>query len=71
MPGAVLLSLAVASLLGLGFLAAAALKGWRSWLELKRLELASGHATPALPRAEMLELRERVRRLEAIADGEV
>jgi len=51
----------------------AALRGWQGWLELKRFELthASGDRTlpPAGNRIELADLRERVRKLEAIAAG--
>ena len=51
----------------------AALKGWQGWLELKRFELTQGTADRVLPpasgRIEMADLRERVRKLEAIAAG--
>ena len=60
-------------LLALGLAAMAALKGWSAWLEYKRLELAShvGDATlpPAGGRIELADLKERVRKLEAIAAG--
>lgn len=50
----------------------AGLKAWRGWLELRRLDL-SGRSEIAGPsgggRIEIFELRERVRRLEAIATG--
>ncbi|MEO5640983.1 MAG: hypothetical protein ABIQ98_04355 [Sphingomicrobium sp.] len=53
--------------------ALALLKGWKGWLELKRLELASRHGEPALAptvgRIELADLKERVRKLEAIAAG--
>ena len=56
---------------GLALLSAAALRGWRGWLELRRLEMAQGGGpgpkTPAS--AEIARLRDRVRRLEAIAAG--
>ena len=49
------------------------LKGWQGWLELKRFELthgAAGHQLPpATGRIEIADLRERVRKLEAIAAG--
>ena len=49
------------------------LKAWSGWLELKRLELtqATGDRTlpPASGRIEIADLRERVRKLEAIAAG--
>jgi hypothetical protein len=60
---------------GLGTASWAALKGWQGWLELKRLELAQGCAASAPPpantgnRIEIADLRERVRKLEAIAAG--
>jgi hypothetical protein len=58
---------------GLGGASFAALKGWQGWLELKRFELthAAGDRTvpPAGNRIEMADLRERVRKLEAIAAG--
>ena len=51
----------------------AALKGWQGWLELKRFELTHDvgdrHLPPAGNRIEMADLRERVRKLEAIAAG--
>ena len=51
----------------------AALRGWQGWLELKRFELTHGAADKALPpatgRIEIADLRERVRKLEAIAAG--
>jgi len=50
-----------------------ALKGWQGWLELKHFELthdaADRHLPPAGNRIEMADLRERVRKLEAIAAG--
>jgi hypothetical protein len=54
--------------------AAATLKGWSDWLELKRIEMESGaRGGPALPspaaRIELADLKERVRKLEAIANG--
>lgn len=49
------------------------LKGWQGWLELKRMELVSGRAEAAMPtaggRIEVADLKERVRKLEAIAAG--
>ena len=51
----------------------AALKGWQDWLELRRFELTHDSADRTLPpagnRIEMADLRERVRKLEAIAAG--
>lgn len=58
---------------GLGATSYAGLKAWNGWLELKRLELgqAAGDRTlpPAGGRIEMADLKERVRKLEAIAAG--
>ena len=49
------------------------LKGWRGWLELKRLEIDRGHGAAPVARAggriEIADLKERVRNLEAIAAG--
>jgi hypothetical protein len=51
----------------------AGLKAWNGWLELKKLELAhiAGERglPPATGRIEIADLRERVRKLEAIAAG--
>jgi len=57
---------------GLGGASIAGLKAWNGWLDLKKLELAhvSDRALPpASGRIEMADLRERVRKLEAIAAG--
>ena len=60
-------------LVALGLASLAALKGWQGWLDLKRFELTHGIAETALPpaagRIEIADLRERVRKLEAIAAG--
>jgi hypothetical protein len=51
----------------------AGLKAWNGWLELKKMELAQLTGDRGLPpaggRIEMADLRERVRKLEAIAAG--
>ncbi|MEE4316641.1 hypothetical protein [Erythrobacter dokdonensis] len=66
------------SLIGLVVIAAALLRGWQGWLELKRLELeragagnAQSEDNPGLgtARIELADLRERIRKLEAIASG--
>lgn len=51
----------------------AGLRGWQGWLDLKRLEIA-GHSRqaegargPAMERIEIADLKERIRKLEAIA----
>lgn len=69
-----LIATVAASLLAVvGIAAWAGLKAWHEWLELKRLELASGRAEATLPpaggRIELADLKERVRKLEAIAAG--
>ena len=60
-------------LLAIGTGAYSALKGWNAWLELKRLELGHGAADRNMPpagnRIELADLKERVRKLEAIAAG--
>jgi hypothetical protein len=65
--------LAATVLAGLATAIWAALKGWQGWLELKRFELTHGAADHKLPpatgRIEIADLRERVRKLEAIAAG--
>ncbi|MCE7798231.1 hypothetical protein LWE61_16965 [Sphingobium sufflavum] len=67
------LSTALTSLAALSIVAVATLRGWRGWLDLKRAELDQGASEPArLPaadRIEMADLRERIRKLEAIAEG--
>lgn len=53
----------------------ALMRGWNGWLELKRAQLASRDtphqvASPSpAARIELADLKERVRRLEAIANG--
>lgn len=63
----------VTTLGGLGLTAMAALRGWKEYIDLKRLELAAGTGDAALPpaggRIEIADLKERVRKLEAIANG--
>jgi hypothetical protein len=58
---------------GLGGASIAGLKAWSGWLELKKMELAQLAGDRGLPpagnRIEMADLRERVRKLEAIAAG--
>ncbi|MDQ3074180.1 MAG: hypothetical protein M3Q88_01010 [Pseudomonadota bacterium] len=61
-------------LLTLGLASLASLKGWTAWLDYKRLELASHCAgdlvlPPTGGRIEIADLKERVRKLEAIAAG--
>jgi len=67
------LIMAAAGLAGLLIATQAALAGWRGWLELKRAELGAARdaAAPPTPgsRIELADLKERVRKLEAIAAG--
>ncbi len=60
-------------LLAMGLACLAGLKGWQAWLDFKRLELAAQTGDHSLPpatgRIELADLRERVRKLEAIASG--
>lgn len=70
------LAVSAAGLIGLMIATLAALKGWRGWLELKRMELQQAAALSSdVPppstgsRIEVADLKERVRKLEAIAAG--
>jgi hypothetical protein len=60
-----------AALVGLGIASAASLRAWSGWLELKRLELEARSPTRRAGggKPELAELKERVRKLEAIASG--
>jgi len=65
--------IAASGLAGLALASWAALKGWQGWLELKRYEMSHLAGDRPLPpagnRIEIADLRERVRKLEAIAAG--
>jgi hypothetical protein len=65
--------LSASVLAGFGAASWAGLKAWSGWLELKRFELTHEAADRGLPpasgRIEIADLRERVRKLEAIAAG--
>ncbi|MFY8196892.1 hypothetical protein [Novosphingobium sp. B1] len=67
------LVLAISGLTGLAMIALAALRGWDGWLALKRLELERSEAGDAARDIggliELADLRERLRKLEAIAAG--
>ena len=71
------LTMAAAALAGLAMLVYAGLNGWRGWLQLKSQEMrqAGGPvddmpvATGAGARIEIADLKERIRKLEAIAAG--
>ncbi|KTE08204.1 hypothetical protein [Sphingopyxis sp. H115] len=68
---------AAVALSGLSIVSLVALRGWRDWIQLKREELAAGHTPlahdPTVPHAgsriEIADLKERLRKLEAIAAG--
>jgi hypothetical protein len=71
------LLIAASSLLALAMLTASALMGWNSWLAYKNRELDL-HRTPreleggsreGMARIEIADLKERIRKLEAIANG--
>jgi hypothetical protein len=68
-----LVALLAAAVVALAMLSLAALKGWDGWLELRRMELSQGRRgdppSPAAARLELADLRDRVKRLEAIANG--
>jgi hypothetical protein len=69
--GDIILVLAIL-LAGVALLSFALLRGWEDWLRLRRLELGEDSRrvpSPARQRLELLDLRSRVKRLEAIADG--
>lgn len=69
------ITLALTSLAGLAMIVAAGLAGWRGWLSLRRMELDHAHDT-GIPvavstgaRIEIADLKERIKKLEAIAAG--
>ena len=65
--------LSASIIVGLAGAALAGLKAWSGWLELKKMELTQVTGDRGLPpatgRIEMADLKERVRKLEAIAAG--
>jgi len=72
-----LVVLSLSSVTGLGLLAAVAAWSWRGWLQLRRHEIDLTHGPragrsdmPAVAnRIDLADLRERVKKLEAIAAG--
>ncbi|GGD56345.1 hypothetical protein [Aurantiacibacter arachoides] len=68
---------AATTLLALAIMAGAALLGWQGWLALKNRELELRSPPPAMERGsaegmariEIADLKERIRKLEAIASG--
>jgi hypothetical protein len=72
----VYLQMGLVGLAGTGIVTAGALRGWKGWLELKRLEVQTRlppaeemPAGNAGSRIEIADLKERIRKLEAIAAG--
>ena len=70
------LTMAAAMLAGLAMLTFAGLNGWRGWLQLKERQMqleGDHHPAPVAPsasaRIEIADLKERIRKLEAIAAG--
>ena len=73
------ITVAASGLAGLAMVTAASLAGWRGWLALKHQELLERHAAEAAAgaaggpsitsRIEVADLKERIRKLEAIAAG--
>ena len=70
--------IATAMLLAVAILAAVSLSGWQGWLRLKERELErgpgpqreiEGGAGVGAARIEIADLKERIRKLEAIASG--
>lgn len=68
-----LVTIASAGIVGLGIVSTAILRGWAGWLQVRRLQVEvaspSGSPSPQTARSEIAALKERVRKLEAIASG--
>jgi len=71
------LTISGAGLIGLAITVHAALKAWRGWLDLQHMQLerrqdratSGSPSTSPAARIEIADLKERVRKLEAIAAG--
>lgn len=66
--------IALSSLAAVAIIALTSLRGWNAWIDLKRMELARPAETPPVgtstaTRIEVADLKERIRKLEAIAAG--
>ena len=65
--------LSASMIVGFAGISIAGLKAWSGWLELKKMELTQIAGDRGLPpasgRIEMADLKERIRKLEAIAAG--
>ncbi|MEO7915248.1 MAG: hypothetical protein ABIR23_07750 [Novosphingobium sp.] len=67
-----ILLIITAALIGLAIVAMTVLMGWQGWLQLKLRELEQGKCVAPenmSARIEMADLKERIRKLEAIAAG--
>lgn len=64
-------TLSLTTIASLSILALIGLKGFRAWIELKTLELGTHNSAPpsAAQRIDVADLKERIRKLEAIASG--
>ena len=72
-PAFLYMTLALTALAAIAVLAFAGLRALSAWLDWKRAELGAAAHGPALPgaaaRIEVADLKERIRKLEAIAAG--
>ncbi len=68
-----LATLSASLVVGLGGAGWAGLRAWNGWLDLKKMELSQSFSERGLPpaggRIEIADLKERIRKLEAIAAG--
>jgi hypothetical protein len=66
-----MITMASFGLAAIGIATFAGLRGWQGWLDIKRLELAGSarheRRSPAGEMIEVADLKERIRKLEAIA----
>ncbi len=69
------MTVATSALLAIALVSSTALRGWRDWLAFKRHEIEShspmhdGGSPSTHSRIEIADLKERIRKLEAIAAG--
>jgi hypothetical protein len=69
-----LTALLAGAVIALAMVSLAALRGFDGWLDLRRMEIrqrqrGGERASPAAARLELADLKDRIRRLEAIANG--
>ena len=68
-----IIALASTGTIAVAMTSVAALRGWEDWIELRKQQLGGGRspagAAPGSHRLDLADLRDRVRRLEAIANG--